>query len=51
MANEPVPNSEILLYQTENGRTRIQCPFEGETVWLTQKLMAELSEIPDNCRC
>lgn len=26
----------------EDGQTRIQCRFEGETVWLTQKLMAEL---------
>jgi hypothetical protein len=40
-ANEPPPSS-IILYQTEEGRTRIQCRFEAETVWLTQKLMAEL---------
>lgn len=36
------PNSEIILFQTEDGRTRIQCRFEDETVWLTQALMAEL---------
>jgi hypothetical protein len=42
MSDEPLPNSEIILYQTEDGRTRIQCRFENETVWLTQKLMAEL---------
>jgi hypothetical protein len=36
------PQSEILIYQTEDGRTRIQVRLEGETVWLTQKLMAEL---------
>ncbi|MCK9229488.1 MAG: virulence RhuM family protein [Syntrophales bacterium] len=37
------PNSsEIVLYQTEDGRTRIQVRLEDETVWLTQKLMAEL---------
>ena len=35
-------NSSIVLYQTEDGRTRIQCRFENETIWLTQKLMAEL---------
>lgn len=28
--------------QTEDGRTRIECRFEGETIWLTQALMAEL---------
>jgi len=42
MSDEPLPNSEIILYQTEDGRTRIQCRFENETVWLIQKLMAEL---------
>ena len=35
-------NSDIILYQTEDGRTRIQCRFENETVWLTQAQMAEL---------
>ena len=37
------PNhSSIILYQTEDGRTRIQCRLEDDTIWLTQKLMAEL---------
>lgn len=36
------PQSSLILYQTEDGRTRIQCRFEDETVWLTQALMAEL---------
>lgn len=39
--NEP-PQSSIILYQTEDGRTRIQCRFENETLWLTQALIAEL---------
>ena len=42
MKNERRPDSDIILYQTEDGRTRIQCRFENETIWLTQKLMAEL---------
>ena len=42
MSNEPQPQSELILYQTEDGRTRIQCRFEDETVWLSQALMAEL---------
>ena len=42
MSKESQPQSSIILYQTEDGRTRIQCRFENETVWLTQKLMAEL---------
>jgi len=45
MSEEPPPNSAIILYQTEDGRTRVQCRFENETVWLTQKLMAELFQI------
>ena len=35
-------DSDLILYQTEDGRTRIQCRFENETVWLTQQHMAEL---------
>lgn len=48
MSDEPLPQSEIILYQTEDGRTRIQCRFENETVWLTQALIAELFEIGVN---
>ena len=36
---------EILLYQTGDGRTRVECRFEDETIWLTQSLMAELYQI------
>lgn len=42
------PRSEIILYQTEDGRTRIQCRFEDETVWLTQALMAVLFQVGVN---
>jgi sugar phosphate isomerase/epimerase len=48
MSEEAFPVSEIILYQTEDGRTRIQCRFENETVWLTQALIAELFEIGVN---
>jgi len=37
-----VPAGEFLLYQTEDGRTRIDVRMMDETVWLTQKQMAEL---------
>lgn len=33
---------EIVIYQTENGQTKIDVRFEDETVWLTQQQMAEL---------
>lgn len=39
---EPLAQSEFLLYQTEDGRTRIQCRLENETLWLTQAQLAEL---------
>ncbi len=35
-------NSQIIIYQTEDGQTRLEVRLENETVWLTQKLMAEL---------
>jgi hypothetical protein len=40
--SDETPHSEIVLYKTEDGRTRIECRFENETIWLTQKLIAEL---------
>lgn len=42
MAKEPENKSAFILYQTEDGRTRIQCRFENETIWLSQALIAEL---------
>ena len=36
------PSSEILFYQTEDGRNRIEVKLEDNTVWLSQSLMAEL---------
>ena len=44
MAGELIPGNpgEFLLYQTEDGRTRVEVRMEQETVWLTQKQMAEL---------
>ena len=35
-------SSQILLYQTEDGHSRIEVRLENETVWLSQKLLAEL---------
>lgn len=35
-------NSEILFYQTEDGKTKIDVRLENETVWLTQAQMADL---------
>lgn len=35
-------NNEILIYQSENGITKIDVTFMDETVWLSQQQMAEL---------
>jgi hypothetical protein len=40
-AQQP-PEGQFLLYQMEDGQTRIECRFAGESIWLTQRLMAEL---------
>jgi len=32
----------IIIYQTEDGSTKLEVRLEDETVWLSQKLMAEL---------
>lgn len=38
-------SSQIILYQTEDGYSRIEVRLENETVWLSQKLMAELFQV------
>ncbi len=45
MSDEAVPHSEFILYQTEDGRTRVQCRLENETLWLTQALISELFQV------
>ncbi len=35
-------NSEILIYSTDNDEIKIDVRLEDETVWLSQKLMAQL---------
>lgn len=35
-------NNEIVIYQSEDGRTQIDVKLEGETVWLSQAQMSEL---------
>ena len=41
--NEQVSGKgEIVLYQTADGATRVECRFEDESIWLSQALIAEL---------
>lgn len=37
-----MPGGEIILYQTEDGQSRIEVRLEDESVWLTQAALAEL---------
>ena len=36
------PATDLMLYQTEDGKTRLEVRLENETVWLSQNQMAEL---------
>jgi len=38
----PVPQGEVILYQTEDGQTGIDVQLKDETVWLTLNQIAEL---------
>ena len=38
----PNNNGDIIIYQTEDGLTKINVNIQGETVWLSLDLMAEL---------
>ena len=46
MTDTPSPKpGEFLLYQTEDGRTRVECRFLDETLWLSQAGIAELFQV------
>jgi hypothetical protein len=45
MSDNTPPESSIILYRTEDGRTRIECRFQSDTIWLTQALIAELFQV------
>ena len=42
MPDEPKSKSELILYQTEDGRTRLEVQFKGEMAWLSLNQMTEL---------
>lgn len=39
---DPVQPGEFLLYETDDGRTRVECRFVADTLWLSQAGMADL---------
>lgn len=36
------PQGELVFFQAADGKTRVECRFESDTLWLTQAAMAEL---------
>jgi hypothetical protein len=42
MAEPREPIGEVVLYQSNDGRKRIECRFADESPWLRQALVAEL---------
>ena len=45
-SNNPAPRKgDIILYRTATGDVRVEVLFEGETLWLTQKQIADLFDV------
>ena len=42
MSDEAQPQSSMILYQTEDGTSRLDVRMQGETVWLSLNQMADL---------
>ncbi len=40
--NNQNKNNQVIIYNTEDGETKIEVQMRDETVWLSQKQMAEL---------
>jgi hypothetical protein len=39
------PDTGVIFYQTEDGKSRLQVRLQGGTVWLNQRLLAELYQV------
>ena len=39
------PKGELLVYRSEDGQIKLEVRLENETVWLSQKMMAELFQV------
>ncbi len=47
--NDLINTSQFIIYQSEDGKTRLDVRFMEQTVWLTQALMAQLfNTTPEN---
>ena len=47
--SKKLPNNQITVYQTPDGKVNIEVMYANENIWLSQKRMAELFDCtPDN---
>lgn len=44
LKSDSLPRGEVVVYQAENGEVRLDVHLDRETVWLTQRQMAEVFE-------
>lgn len=42
MLGRIMQNSELIIYQSQDGVTKVEAKFDGDNIWLTQKQLAEL---------
>ena len=45
MSNELSNTGRILIYQNEKGDTKVDVYFDGDTIWMSQRTMAELYQV------
>lgn len=45
MMKKKIPDNEITVYQTADGKINIQVLYANENIWLPQKRMAELFDV------
>ena len=43
--NDQSKNSQIEIYQDDNGNIQLDVRFDGDTAWLTQKMIAQLFDV------
>jgi hypothetical protein len=43
--SETAPNGEFLFFTSKDGKTRVECRFESDTLWLTQAFIADLYQV------
>ncbi len=45
LQNKKLPDNQIIVYQTPDGKINIEVPYANENIWLPQKRIAELFDV------